>query len=129
MPLVWSCENVINYEINFPDQIDEKGEKFWNNTTYCLVFALLAVGIPNVTDQNAQEVFRRIHMWENVQGAIRPKHGPYTYEEIVKHVGMTTNANSLTRMEYDRKIVEILSHKADTALSEQCCEDCTRPKE
>jgi len=112
MPLTWSVENVENYQevttviatADDPNHGIKVGDALWSPITNTLVMLTMGTGINTITAENVDEVFARIRLIEKLHGAmlIAPGGGDrfITREEIEAHVGLRTNASSLTRAQF-----------------------------
>lgn len=79
------------------------------------VWATIAVGIREVTEENVKEFFTRATFWEKTQGAHRNKQNdetgewsehPFSVQDIYRLVGLKTNASTLTRAQFYKKAYE-----------------------
>ena len=104
MPLTWDTKNVADYETvcfltveeDAPTMGLEKGDRTLNPVTHALIWASLSTGIGNITEENAAEVYARIHMTEALYGALlRRADGTegITIEDVRLHIGLYTNAS------------------------------------
>lgn len=82
-----------------------------NPETECTIFMCMAVGIAEITEKTVDDFCVRAKL---IQGAGGPwmrsiedgemvSH-PLTWQDIHKHVGLKTNASSLTKTEFQKKI-------------------------
>jgi hypothetical protein len=105
MALTWTLDQIKDYE-----------EVCWiedrlNPVTEALIWATMAVGIPQITDDNADEFYDRLHRWERlvayyvIEGGKGPR--PITREEVKAHIGLHTNASRLTRAQFGKKLMEV----------------------
>jgi hypothetical protein len=123
MALTWDVSKVKDYAEKWPDRIDGNHRQ-WNLTTDALVWASLAIDMCEITENNAEEWYIRIHMWEEVIGPFRSgldengerKDVFFTYEEIVGHIGMRTNVSHKHQNTFNAKVGRILRDHAETAL-------------
>lgn len=68
-----------------------------------LVWATMAVGINHITKENAQEFFTRVSAVELLTGSFRQTETgplPFTPEDVLKFVGLRTNATPLTKAKF-----------------------------
>ena len=76
--------------------------------TECLLYATMAVGLPEITEKNSREFFKRLRLWEKVVGPFRfDKKGKDLYfslEEVESHIGLSTNASKITKNAFLSKI-------------------------
>lgn len=95
----------LNYELgkiaNFK-QICFQDNKM-NPLTHALIFATMALGINEITKQNWKTFYSRLHLWEKVNGTYLTKNSLPIYitaEEVKKHIGLSTNASSVTTLRF-----------------------------
>ena len=139
MPLTWSVEKVENYEENFPsvtrveepmpvhdedgnvvDHIGEHREyEAWNPITDVLVMMNMILGMPKLTADNVDEMYRRVCMYEKISGGSVLRNNKtgeprsITLAEVRGHIGMTDNATPRTNKEFDKHMARILREEAD----------------
>ena len=79
--------------------------------TEALAYALLGVGVSEITVKNCRDTYLRIYMYERVSGAFRygaqGEDLPFQYEEIERHIGMKVNAPTLTKQQLLKKLWRI----------------------
>jgi len=92
--------------------------------TNYLIWSSLLTGIGSITKANVDEVFRRIAVLQKLNGSdiqySDSISGDWveiylTKEDIVNHIGLWTNASSLTEAQFNRKIMDRLSREATTS--------------
>lgn len=98
-----------------PDELVEKTGSYEGLAAVpaCLSIYLGSIGMPAITEENADQVFLRLCMWQQVQGG-----GPFvkegknyrlTHEHVVRCIGMETNHAALTMDQFkDRCCGELL---------------------
>lgn len=110
MSLNWNVENVKGYKelcwvsapADAPHGEYKKGEDILNPVTHALIFHTIAIGIGEITEENAREFYVRVHCWEAMKGASlqhREKidgkdtilQDYITEEQVREHIGLTTN--------------------------------------
>lgn len=122
MSLNWNLRGIADYETKcyFTAEEDrddlmysyKAGEQVLHPTTYTLLFIMPAVGIGEITEANAAEVYARIHFLEMLSGAFRAKGADTKYfepSEIAAHIGLKTNVG-------DEKSIPWLKRIADRHL-------------
>lgn len=80
--------------------------------TNALVWATMAVGIREITKQNFEEFYRRLHLIEKINGTFLMQNGRplfITREDVERRIGLYTNAGTITKRNFDAK------HKAPVA--------------
>lgn len=96
-------------------------DKEWHPVTSCLVFALNAIGVNRITEENCEEVWRRIHIYFTVTGTTmmlengEPK--MYSIKEIRDHIGLSTNTSPITYAKFMKGIREELERDAKIELN------------
>ena len=139
MALRWDVTKVENYEANFPSRmvIDEpipmkdqdgniveyvgerKEREVWNGVTEALALAGMFHGIREITKDNVDEVYTRIRMFEISQGHTILMERSITYDEIVKHIGMTTNVSDKSKSGFTWYISRILRETIGREINKQ----------
>ena len=93
----------------------------WHPVTHYLMFATMAVGMGEITKQNAPEFFRRIAILQKIDGpAVSYRdhldHSTVrifvTMEDITNHIGLRTNVNQWSKAEFNKKMLERLERNA-----------------
>lgn len=95
MALEWDLRAVQNRHENYP--AEENGSL--NRVTETMIFATMAVGIGDLSDENAPEFFARVHLWELAFGSFLKAYDggdaivdrPLTPEDVRGHIGLRTN--------------------------------------
>ena len=127
MAVEWNVTNIKDYEANFPDVVRGE-EREWNPVTVSLVW----VSIPcawgwKLTEENYEEAFMRIHMYEHTRGAMRSKAGAdgkaeevfFTLDEVKKHIGFSVNVSPITKAQFDKKLAGMQREDARRELQRQ----------
>lgn len=105
MSLNWNVSKIENWEDVCKVKKKDGTEK-WNPVTETIVFATMFTGIPEITAKNHEEFFKRIHMFEKVNGALlqefpegggQPTPVFLTHRDVKDHIGLYTNASKKTR--------------------------------
>ena len=103
MPLTYDATKVFDWKKNYPFEFDQDGESNMNPVTETLIFTSMSTGIPEITTENAEEVFTRIRMLEMLYGPMVRVPGParsmraITLEDVENHVGLKTNTVPITQ--------------------------------
>ena len=110
MSLDWNVNKIKNH-----DQVCfTNGEM--NHSTEMLIFLTMVVGINQITEKNAREFYERLAIYERLSGAFRTTHVEgggrtevrFTPQEVEAHIGLSTNADSLTANQFAAKIMKRL---------------------
>ena len=87
-------------------------------TTNTLIWASLLVGLPEVSEANAERWFKRLATIEAHNGAYRTRDGEdvfFTLDEVKAHVGLTTNVSRETDVKFRAKVKRWEAEKAARA--------------
>jgi hypothetical protein len=100
MALNWNIEKCKNWK-----QLGTKKE--WP-VTDMLIWATMPIGINEITKQNFEEFYRRLHLIETTRGTFLMQPGgrqPYyiTLAEVKRRIGLYTNAAPITKKNFDAK--------------------------
>jgi hypothetical protein len=99
MSLNWNIEKVKDWK-----EIADGGDE--SVTTGVLVDLTMSVGFGTITKTNADEFYARVHLMELINGAYRNKAGKpimFTKEDIVRRIGLDTNAGTFSRAEFIKR--------------------------
>lgn len=100
--------------------------------TNYLIWSSLITGIGSITKSNVDEVFRRIAVLQKLNGSdiqyVDPltndlREIPVTRQDIVNHIGLWTNASTLTEVQFDKKIMKELSREAMLSFDDTSARD------
>ena len=120
MALTFNLQKIPNYEEKCYRPVEgEEGKMELKGVTHGLIFLTMAIGMGSITKVNLHEFTNRVmilqrvrgewlHFWEDgekVRVYITP-------EDIRMHVGMTTNASRMTRVQFRKRVFEILDESA-----------------
>lgn len=122
MGLNWNLSNIKDNETLCWSKLSEDwggmkaGEEILNPVTEVLIWLTLSTGIPQVTDKTAPEFLARVRMVEATYGAVLhdrdscgnliDKH--ITAKDVQNHIGLSTNASTLTKTEFVRNLYKSL---------------------
>lgn len=98
----------------------EGGQEQWHPVTDRIVWHLLAIGISKITEENAEKVYRRISMIEEVSGPslVYARDGKetgifITMEDIRNHIGLCTNVTNMTDAKFNSHLADIVRRVAE----------------
>lgn len=102
--------------------------------TNYLIWSSLLTGISSITHKNVDEVYRRIAILQKLNGSDIQYVDPLsisqdmieiyvTRQDIVNHIGLWTNATTLTPSQFDKRIMERLSRDAITSYTDTSAHD------
>lgn len=109
MSLDWDVTKVHNYQ-------EIKTDEEWP-ITYGLIFLTMSIGIREITEENCREVLTRIRCIEKVYGPTFQKPGqdggppeprPVTIEDIKRRIGLKTNVNLMTKLQFLKNISSVM---------------------
>lgn len=109
MSLNWSLAGVENRdEVCFESAswYGQKGRQIKAMTEH-LIWATMFVGMPEITEVNHQEFYRRIHLWEEKNGAQVHEHNEgettdifVSLDDVKAHIGLYTNASRMSPKQF-----------------------------
>jgi hypothetical protein len=76
-------------------------------TTNTLIWASLLVGLPEITEKNAERWYKRLATVEAHNGAYRSRDGEdvlFTLDEVRAHIGLSTNVSTETDATFRAKV-------------------------
>lgn len=95
MPLNWNVRNVKDFQNRDPEERD------------AMIWSLLAIGIPEITAENVDQVFARISAVEKTLGPIYPP--LYITKEMVESwVGLKTNLQENTKRMFRERLMDAI---------------------
>lgn len=137
MSLDWYVDEIKDYKtVCWIDngETDAEGEKLYNlnPVTDALIWATMAVGMLRITEDNYEEFFTRLHMYEKgVQPFLRqwPKtdeekleHGraprplPITLADVRQHIGLSTNASQFSQARFHKELIARMRRQAESTV-------------
>jgi len=138
MALEWSLKNVKNYkEICLTKALDKDGNSEVDPktgevlvrlrpVTEALVWYLgLSVGLHEITEENHEEVYRRVHVLESAIGPVvgetkdrRFEGKRISLEQVRLHIGLETNGITMNKQKFKESVFKRLWERAESALRE-----------
>ena len=109
MALTWDVRDIVNHhDVTTEPKIRDDDSDRWHSVTEALVWYSMICGFNKITADNIDEVFERICMWEvahgpmlaNDEGDIR-----LSRVDLKRHVGLHTNASTLKKAEFEKKVL------------------------
>ena len=107
MALHWELRSIDNWETVC---CNEDGTL--SGTTECLIWATMMVGLSRITASNAKKFYERLHAWETARGAFRSDRQPLDFNDVVRHIGLATNASHETDAQFRKKLMRALEEEA-----------------
>lgn len=112
----------LNWNIsNCKDHKSLQTEDEWPITN-ALIWATMSVGVRDITEKTIPEFYARLTVWEKIVGPMLWGKDEETGElvergievaDLVKRIGLHTNANSMTRAEWRKNLASYFDRKAD----------------
>lgn len=115
MALTWDVTNIVDHERVTTAPFTREGRKQWHPATEALVWLSVHCGYSRITEENINEIADRIRVWETYIGATMMSSGGdlrVSLEDIRDHVGLTTNASTLTKQQFWSKVRKIMEREA-----------------
>ena len=128
MSLDWKIDKIKNYkELCWRPDPYKEGYFQLNGITDGLIWNTMHIGMSRITEKNYEEFFMRLLMkdvaiyggqgpveyWETDEdGKETLAHRSYTLKEVYDHIGLSTNASSMTRNELKAKLWRIVESEA-----------------
>lgn len=114
MALTWNTTQVKDLQEKYPAVMmtDADGDKTLheiNPVTWALIWSTIFIGIGNITEANHKDFYFRLSLYEKVFGTfLREKRQPHplTHQEVIDHIGLSTNASWLTHAKFMAMIAE-----------------------
>ena len=94
---------------NFEELHSDKWELILSES---IGFLTTVVGIGNITVGNAEEVAARITVHENSSAPMLGESYHISYDDVVKRVGLSTNATPKTEAKFKKDVIESLMANA-----------------
>jgi hypothetical protein len=129
MSLDWDLTKIKNSEEVCWEKNEDGTDKL-NPVTESLIWLTMGIGIGNITEDNASEVYCRVAMYEKLFGTMlsywkdsKKVSVPITPEDIHNHIGLSTNVGKETDAAWRKRIVQNFvreqSNKFKYALEEK----------
>ena len=115
MSLNWDVTEVKDHE-----EITAEGMPWV--VTEVLIWYTMAVDLGEITEENHEEFFKRVSIWESIHGAGMVERNTetdehedrfVTLEDVERRIGLNTNVITRDREEWGERIAEILFDRAD----------------
>lgn len=87
--------------------IEVDGEQEMSRVTESLIWATMAVGMNSITEENAEDFYARLHLYELLRGPFLHKSGepaPMTPEQVRAHIGLHTNASIVSLVKWRNQL-------------------------
>ena len=120
MALHWDLGKIKDYKTVC--WINEGADKTLNHVTECLIWATMIVDLSSITEKNVEEWMWRIYFLTQlrkidlVYDSVTKDYRTFTEEEIQAHIGLGTNASTLTRTQFVKRWVDVLKRNCDSQV-------------
>ncbi len=119
MPYTTDRTAIVDHETVCADPTDPSR---LNPVTYVIEMAMLRVGMREITEANVADVWARMYAVQRMEGAFlsETKDGvrvdrPLTFADVRRHIGLTTNGNTVTEASFARSLWKGFKENADYA--------------
>ncbi len=127
MPLNWRLSKIHDYEKLCwepdPDAPNDPERNRLKPLTNSLIWATIPVGINQITEKNFEKFFLRLSAIEQVSGTFLNEirddkivERPITLAEVKQHIGLWTNASSLTDAQFRGNLAQRAMREAQQRL-------------
>lgn len=113
MSLDFNLTRIADYDSLCFEEVD--GVREIKARTDAMIWSSMIVGIDKITSENCKEFYTRVAMYERIFGPLvrsyvdGVRNGiPCTLEHVQQHIGMSTNADNLTALQFDKQIMKRL---------------------
>lgn len=96
MALTWDITNCV-------DSAELTTDETWSATEE-MIFATMAVGLPGVSEANADTFYARLRTWQRLIGV--PAEEQVTPEKVRRYVGLRTNVSADTDAAWRKRIID-----------------------
>ena len=107
----------LNYDLT-KVAADYKDDAVWPITN-ALIWGTMSVAMNEITEDNWKEFYTRCYMIETIHGTWLNQNGkrrPITPEDVKDHIGLHTNASTLTKAKFKADIDRRLRYAADAMM-------------
>jgi hypothetical protein len=89
-----------------------EGEKL-NPVTNTIIFYMMIVDLPAITEQNVAEVYSRIAIYERLTSHLSNNGADITLADVVAHIGLKTNTSNASRAEWLKRVKDWVKRDLD----------------
>ena len=109
MSLNFNLAGIKNYkEVCYFDSSEGQGAKKMSGVTNTLIWDTMVTGLNQINEKNIGEWLFRLYVLDK----IFPRPEQITRQDLVNHIGLTTNASSMTRAAFKKKAMSMLEGEA-----------------
>ena len=109
----------LNYDLTgikkFHNLYSRKGNQPLQPKYELVIFLTMTLGLPEITNSNLPEFYKRLWMWETAFGGFKKKGKRLDFKIVRRMVGLITNSCPLTRPKFEKKLVNKLKLDANNA--------------
>ncbi len=90
-----------------------------STVTNGLIWSTLSVGLGEITEKNVDEWMVRLALVDKLLGTMLKKNGesrPFTRDEVVTHIGLTTNVSNEKRPGWAKRMTERFFRDVERSL-------------
>lgn len=99
--------------------IDADGDRAWSAEANSIVFQMMFIGMHDITEANAPEVWRRVDLSQRINGSLWNKARTdddgnthvepvfLTKEDIKKFIGLTTNVPNESKQKFNNRVCNL----------------------
>ncbi len=117
-PLVTDPEEIAYYRKHKRERtvIDNGDDDFrvYSVKTEQLIHLTMSVGIGCVTEKNWEKFYTRAYAWQRINGHDRAN--LVTASDVYDHIGLRTNASSLTDSKFVKKLVRAIDSESEAGI-------------
>jgi hypothetical protein len=102
----------------------------WHPVTNAIVWRMMTVGMASITEDNFEKVYLRIRMYEHLTKTEMAfeRDGkeisvPVTRQDIINHIGLTTNVSTLTDTAWAKKFYSMAQRESALPMSQRSAHD------
>jgi hypothetical protein len=89
-----------------------EGEKL-NPVTNTIIFYMMIVDLPAITEQNVAEAYARIAIYERLTSHLSHNGADITLADVVAHIGLKTNTSNASRAEWLKRVKDWVKRDLD----------------
>lgn len=114
MALDYSLNNIKNWQTTCfyiapqdrPNRGIKAGQEVINPVTQVLIMATMFIGIPEITDRNAEQFYARLRLWESCERLLVGDN-PITPRMVLDHIGLKTNAMKKNDQQFAKDLLKL----------------------
>jgi hypothetical protein len=133
MALSWNVNKIKNFESLIYYKKDGGDDFYVRPLAEALIWATMLIGMNRITEGNYEEFFERVATYEHLNGpwlrqtdrrfknGLKDRH--ITLADIEKHIGLETNASTVSRRQWNTRVAKNALERSLKAAEERldCC--------